>query len=360
MHDLMARDPAVDGEPLPAQAMVAPRRRQWLRLCLGLGGALLTPGASNAAAEKRAGINPLQWRERSLLGLGTTLWLRAAHASAERADAALDAAVAAIRHVETHMSLFEPKSAVCRLNRDGFLDDPHADLIQILRLAQQVAKRSGGTFDVTVQPLWATWSNAQKGGRLPTAAEVAAARARVGWRSLDVSARRIQFNKPGMALTLNGIAQGFAGDLARDALRQHGIEHALIDSGEWSPLGASPDQTPWALGIADPRQPGAMVAHLVTDGRAIATSSDVFCSFSADHVHHHIFDPRTGYSPRELASVTVLAPRGALADALTKVMFMGSAARAMDLAHQWQVDALVVEKSGRWRASPGLDKLLHA
>ena len=43
-------------------------------------------------------------------------------------------------------------------------------------------------------------------------------------------------SKPGMALTLNGIAQGYAGDLARAALQAHGIEHALIDTGEWSAL----------------------------------------------------------------------------------------------------------------------------
>jgi FAD:protein FMN transferase len=52
--------------------------------------------------------------------------------------------------------------------------------------------------------------------------------------------------------------------------------------------------------------------------------------------------------------VTVLAPSCALADALTKVMFMGNTADALALAAHWGVDVLAVDKAGRWQASPGL------
>jgi thiamine biosynthesis lipoprotein len=76
--------------------------------------------------------------------------------------------------------------------------------------------------------------------------------------------------------------------------------------------------------------------------------------FSADHRHHHIFDPHTGWSPADMAGVTVAAPSGALADALTKVFFVGGPARAAALARQWRVDALWVDKKGRWQATPGL------
>jgi thiamine biosynthesis lipoprotein len=52
--------------------------------------------------------------------------------------------------------------------------------------------------------------------------------------------------------------------------------------------------------------------------------------------------------------VTVVAPSCALADALTKVMFMGDIENAVALARRWAVDVLAVDKSGRWEASPGL------
>ncbi len=320
-----------------------PSRRRFLRLALGLGAGLGAPAT-------RAG-EALQWRERALLGFGSSLWLRAAHADPHRAEAGLGAAVAALRHVESQMSLFDPASALSRLNRDGVLDDPHPDLLAVLRLARAVAARSDGAFDVSVQPLWLAWDRARRAGRLAGEPELRQARSLVDWRGIDLSPRRVQLRRPGMALTLNGIAQGCAADLAKAALQSHGIAHALLDTGEWSALGTGPDAKPWTLGVADPRSAGAVIARLHAHGRAVATSSDAHYSFSADRRHHHILDPRTGDSPRELASVTVAAPSCALADALTKVVFMGGWRGALPLARRWNVDVLVVDKAGRWQTS---------
>jgi FAD:protein FMN transferase len=333
--------------------VAASTRRDCLRISMGLSAAAMLPGAS-------ATSQPLQWRERAMLGLGTTLSLRAGHTDGARADAALDAAVAAIRHVEQQMSLFLPGSALCRLNRDGVLHHPHPDLVQVFTLAQQVSQKSQGAFDVTVQPLWDVWQTAKQAGRLPSAAQVQSALARVGWQRLQVTPQRIGFSQPGMAGTLNGIAQGFAGDLAQAALRSMGVEHALIDTGEWSALGTSPQQSPWTLGLANPRHPSALIAKLAMAGGAMASSSDVHYRFGHDDKHHHIFDPKTGYSPSQLASVTVLASTCALADALTKVMFMASPARALELATLWKVDVLVVDKAGKWQANDALRARLLA
>lgn len=350
-----------------------PTRRQWLRLSLGAG--LGMAGAGLGAAQIDSNSRDLSWRERRLQGLGTHLHLRAAHADGAQADAGLDAAVAAIRHVERQFSLFDAQSALSCLNRDGVLRQPHPDFVRLVSLAQQISAKSGGAFDVTVQPLWLTWQRAKSEGRLPTATELNLARACIGWQFLQVSTDNIRFKKPGMALTLNGIAQGFAGDLATKALRTHGIDHALLDTGEWSALGHSPDGAAWRLGVADPRDARKLVATLaltLTDSegassgpastagtlRALATSSDAVYRFSADDRHHHIFDPKTGDSPTGLASLTVLAPTCSMADALTKVMFMGDKNRAIQLAKLWRVEVLAVEKSGRWAASPGLAEMV--
>ncbi len=324
-----------------------PPRRHWLRMSLGLAGAAALHGAAPAQT--------LHWRERIWLGFGTTLWMRAAHAQARRADAALDAALAAIRHVERQMSLFDPQSALCRLNLDGVLRHPHLDLVAVLTLAGSIAKSSQGAFDVSVQPLWAAWALAHAEGRSPTRGELNAARRRVDWRAIHIEPERITLRKPGMALTLNGIAQGYAADLAQAALRSHGIEHALLNTGEWSTLGNGPDAQAWTLGIADPHAAGALIARLRGESRAVATSSDAHMSFSTDRRHHHILDPRTGQSPAELSSVTVVANSGAVADALTKVVFMGGWKRALPLAADHGVDVLVVDKRGRWQASLGLE-----
>lgn len=319
------------------------QRRQLLFASLG--------AATGALAHAKSPID-LQWRQTAMLGLGTTLSLRAGHADPVEAERALDAAVAAIRRVEAAMSLYGPDSELVRLNRQGFLDDPSADLLAVLRTAQTVSRRSGGQFDVSVQPLWALYAQAQRDGRLPTATEIRAAKSSVGWRHIAVSEQRIQLQRPGMAITCNGIAQGYAADAAREALRQHGVADALINAGEFAPMGHNDRSGAWTLGIENPRDEQRLVAALRSDGRAVATSADNRSAFSADRLHHHILNPATGDSPPALSSVTVLAPSAMLADALTKVMFIAGPQRIPQLARQWQVGVLWVDKAGRWAATP--------
>lgn len=325
-------------------------RRTWLHCTLGLAAG---PAAAAAPAN-------LAWRERALLGFGTTLWLRAGHVDGVVADRALDAAVALLRHIERQMSLFDPNSALQRLNRDGVLLQPDAHLVAVLQQAQAVATRSGGAFDVTLQPLWAAWQRAQAAGRRPSNDELARARALVGWRGLQVSAHEIRLARPGMALTLNGIAQGYAAEQARWQLRRHGINAALLDCGEWAPMGAAPDGQPWRLGLASPRDSARLLRTLAADGRGVAMSTDATLRFGPepddhrdDHRDHHILDPHTGRSPPHLSAVVVAAPSTTLADALTKVLFMGTAEQALAQARHWGVDAVVVDKAGRLKATPG-------
>jgi thiamine biosynthesis lipoprotein len=157
-----------------------------------------------------------------------------------------------------------------------------------------------------------------------------------------------------MGVTLNGIAQGFATDEVKRVLRSRGIEHALINMGEWSAMGRSPRNTDWMIGVASPTNSDALLARLQVRDACVATSADDQTTFSNDHVHHHIFDPHTGYSPRDVSSVTVIAPTCIQADALTKVLFVAGFERAIALADQWQVQALVVSKSGECQMTKGL------
>jgi FAD:protein FMN transferase len=328
------------------------KRRTLMQLSLGLGAGLATAGVIGTSATRVAAGLP--WASRTLNAMGTSMTFKVAHADETLADRALDAAVADIRHIEDQMSLFRPDSAISALNRTGTLYKAHPDMLSILRTAQQVSSRSQGAFDVTVQPLWQAFDAARLQGRLPTAREIAAARQRVNWRGVELSGDSVRLQQKDMAITLNGIAQGFAADKVKARLLSMGIAHALIDAGEWAALGQPAHAGDWTLGVANPRDPQGVIAAIALQGSCMATSADDQCTFSPDFANHHIFDPGTGRSPPELSGVSVLAPTCVLADALTKVFFMAGYDRALPLAKAWGVDVLVVDKQGRWQASPGV------
>ena len=315
-------------------------RRQFLGACIGLGAGLLVP--------------PRHWQTRPLLGFGTSLALTVGTDDPRLAEQALGLAVSDIRLVEAQMSVFNPNSALSQLNAQGELRQPHPLLVQVLTLAQEVARRSDGAFDVTVQPLWQAYAHAKQQNRLPHAREVATAHAQVGWQALQVQPDVIRFTRPHMAVTLNGIAQGFAADVVRARWQAMGVQHGLINTGEWTALGQAQGDKPWRLGIANPRDGDQLIQAVAIIGQSVATSADNQTFFSPDFKHHHIFDPHTGHSPAAVASVTVLASSAALADALTKVLFVAGKAHALQTAKAWGVEVLLVDKAGQWMASPGL------
>ena len=118
-----------------------------------------------------------------------------------------------------------------------------------------------------------------------------------------------------MALTLNGIAQGYIADRVAGLLRARGLVDVLVDTGEIKALGRRADGTPWRAGIAMPD--GTPVARRMLSGRALATSAPMATLLDAARGAGHILDPRTGEPAARWRLASVSAPRAALADALS-------------------------------------------
>lgn len=322
-------------------------RRKFMMLSVG-GAAALAHAATNrwGGTPVRPLIENAVTRRSWALGSDVTMTILGAPTS--RAEQALDTAFAELETVEQVMSLYRADSQLCRLNRDGVLDRPHPHLVEVLLAARETSRQSDGAFDVTVQPLWELFSSSSRRGELPTEAEVSAARESVDWRAIEIGRDRIRLRAPVRAVTLNGIAQGFAADCAVAALRRHGIEHALVNSGEVGCLGRKPNGDDWTVGVQHPREADAYVSLAALDGRTLATSGDNETKFTEDFSKNHIFDPRTGWSPDELASASILAPTAMQADALSTTAMVLGPKRTLALIESLpNVDALLVLKNGR-------------
>jgi thiamine biosynthesis lipoprotein len=288
------------------------------------------------------------------VALGAEVSITLIHSDAAAAEHALTSAFAELRLVDSIMSLYRPDSQLSRLNAVGSLSDPHPYLTSVLVAAQAMAQRTEGAFDTTVQPLWSIWDAARKRGEDPDPARIADAVRRIGWRQVDVSPARIRFLREGGAITLNGIAQGFAADRALEALRRRGIQHALVNSGEVGTLGGKADGEDWRIGVQHPRQEDAFLCLALLRDRCLSTSGDYATSFRPDRREHHILDPRTGRSPQVFSSVSVAARTAIEADALSTAVFVLGAEKGLQLVRDTpDADALLVFKDGARLATAG-------
>lgn len=311
------------------------------RLLLGL--------AALGGAGALAALPALRPFRRSALAFGTQVSITLLGASEGALEPAFAAAFGAIRAVERAANLFDPTSEIARLNRTGAVEAPSSILLELVSTALSLAEASAGAFDPSIQPVWAMWRSARDHGREPDPATLARAVALVDYRAVRIEPGRISFSRPGMGLSLNALAQGYATDLVMAAVQANGVAHAFIDTGELGARGARPGGAPWRIGIANPRLEGTLVVQTdLPTLRFAATSADNACHWRPDFSEHHIVEPWSGHSPRDLASVSIIARSGILADGLsTASMVLGEAgARALLTRVASDSSALFIAKDG--------------
>jgi thiamine biosynthesis lipoprotein len=317
-------------------------RRRILGILAAAPGLALPHAATPAEAEL------VTWAGPVLGGLGR---ITLHHPDRAAAEGLIAAALAETRRLEGLFSLWRDDSRLSELNRRGVLAAPPPEMVELLSRALGIAERTGGTFDPTVQPLWALYAShfeaqgADPDG--PPQAAVTAALERVGHRHLSVSADRVLFSKRGMALTLNGIAQGYLTDRIVALLRGGGIAHTLVDLGEVRALGAHPLGRPWRAMLEDPESPGRSWGEVDLVDRALASSGDAGFVFDDAGRFTHLLDPRSGHSPRLHRAVSVLAPEAVLADGFsTAFALMPEQEIAATLRDLPGIEALLLRHDG--------------
>lgn len=297
---------------------------------------------------------PIVWKG---VAMGSFASMTLVHPDRAHAQAMIARCVAEIERLEAVFSLYRSDSALSRLNATGVLEHPPGELVELLSFGLSLAQRSHGAFDPSVQPLLRLYFEhfsklgASPGGPSPQA--IAEARKRVGFADVDVDAGRIRLGRPGAAITLNGVAQGFITDRVADLLLANGFGNVLIDLGEGRALGHRPDGSAWRAAIADPADPGQTLFELPLGSDrgqmpALATSGGYGTRFGSDPLLHHLLDPRTGRSANHHASVSVAASRATLADGLsTTLSILAPAQHASLLADYPPVRAWLVDAAGR-------------
>jgi thiamine biosynthesis lipoprotein len=288
------------------------RRRVISILAAGAALPVFARGASAAAPE------PFRWQG-IVLGANADLTLYAAD-RVQAADA-LAAALAETARLEGIFSLHQTDSALNRLNRDGRLDAAPFELQELLSQALQLAAASDGRFEPTIQPLWKLYAehfaraDADPAG--PAMREIATVKRVVDYRGVRIDGGVIVFDRKGMQVTLNGIAQGYISDRIGALLKARGFDHALVNLGETLALDRRADGSAWTIGVPAPDDHARLITKLELPGGAVATSAGRGMLFDASGRFNHIIDPRRLACADPDRSITVLAPSAAVADSLS-------------------------------------------
>ncbi len=301
------------------------------------------------------------------LAMGSSLQVTLWTADDPGATAAFDAVFAEFERLDRLMSVWKEGSDVQRLNlAAGSHPVPvSAETFEVLTIARQVSEWTGGKFDVTFGALSGLWKFDQdQDDSIPPRAAVAARLPDVDYAALelDPASRTAFLRRRGMRAHLGGIGKGYAVDRGAALLRARGFTDFMIQSGGDLFVSGRRGDRPWRLGIRDPRGPAdRSFAALDLSNGTFSTSGDYERFFMKNGVrYHHILDPDLGEPARLCRSVTIVADKAVLADALSTGVFILGPEKGMALIERLpEVEGVIVTSDNRLLVSNGLkDRLI--
>ena len=272
--------------------------------------------------------------------------------------AAGEEALRLIEQLEAQLSLFSPGSEIAHLNARAARVPVRVTpgLFGLLQHAQKLHEESGGAFDITIAPLVRCWGFMGGDGRMPGPEEVAAARAKVGMRLVQLNPDNctVQFAGEGVLLDLGSIGKGYAIEGAAEVLREAGITSALLHGGTSTvqAIGQPPGEAFWKIAIETPSPSPdtapTLLATVPLKDEAMSVSGLRENSFQVGgRTFGHIIDPRTGEPAQGTVLAAVVLPSATETDALsTALLTLGSAGHERIASLHPGMRTLVVNESG--------------
>ncbi|WP_437926585.1 FAD:protein FMN transferase [Sorangium sp. So ce291] len=277
----------------------------------------------------------------------------------------LDKAVAEIRRLEGLMTTWRPESELSRVNaaagRSAVEVSPES--LEVIEKSLWISERSGGVFDITFEAMHGLWKfDEDIDDNVPPRDDVERARGLIDYRqiAIDRARRTVMLARPGMRMSLGGIAKGYAVDAAARVLRGEGLGSFFVQAGgDLYIAGKKPDGSRWRAGIRDPRGKDASdyFAMVEVEDHAFSTAGDYERSFIKEgRRYHHIIDPRTGFPASESRSVTVWARDALTADAVDDAVFILGAEKGLELVESIEdCGAVIVDRNNKVWVSKRLE-----
>lgn len=234
-----------------------------------------------------------------------------------------------------------------------------AELSALLSRALSLAAETDGLFDPTAGILCQLY-DITGSNPLPDAAAIAAVFPYTGYRYLTLEAQCLA-RTPGTVLDLGGIAKGYLAEQLVAYLTGQGVRGGVLSlGGNVAVFGEKNDGSPFRIAIRSPFEGGGTVGVLTLRGTAYISTSGAYERYRVDEQgkrYHHIFDIQTCCpAESDLASVTVVASDGALADAWSTALFVAGYDQAIALWEQagGAFEMLLVREDGEIYTTPGL------
>ena len=312
-----------------------PSRRRFIAISAAVAGLATLP-----AGITLAGTSARRWQG---VAMGADAEMILYHDNTDAAQRLIDDCISEVHRLERIFSLCQSDSAISKLNDAGLLLAPPPELIDLLSRSNSISEQTDGAFDISVQSLWQLYQAhfTQGGGAEgPSQAALKAARELVDYRAIEIQPSQIAFTRPGMSITMNGIAQGYITDAVTQVLKRAGATNVLVNMGEIRALGHHGDGQPWKVGLGSETD---LKVDLID--KAVATSAGDGMIFPSSD-YHHLFDPRSGLSTHRWKQISVISHTATFADGFSTAFSSLDESQILEISDKTNIQVHAIKQDG--------------
>lgn len=299
-----------------------------------------------------------EWFKAERAIMGTAIHVELWHKNKNIANKNIEGVFTEMHRIDELMSPYKPNSEISIINNQASRHPVKIsqELFNLIQRSIKISELSQGAFDITFASIGYMYDYRKK--LAPSTKEISEYLKSINYKHIKLNQKNLSlfFTKPGTRIDLGGIAKGYAVDNAIKILQLNGIKQAMVSAGGDTRIIGDKGGHPWLVGIRAPRKKHESAVVIPLSDTAISTSGDYERYFIKDNIrHHHIINPATGDSARELRSVSIIGPDSTTTDALSTTVFILGLKEGMKLvASLPDIEAIIIDNHGTLHFSNGL------
>lgn len=291
----------------------------------------------------------------SLKLMGNQFEFTAVNPSFEACQEGVAIGVEEVKRIEKLLTTFSEESVTALINKHAGLEPIYVpdEVFYLIERCQRISNITQGAFDITYGSVDKSyWNFDTKMTRLPDLKESAKAVKLVNYKNiiLNSSEKTVFLKNRGMRIGFGGIGKGYAAEMAKQKMKQSGIENGVVNAaGDLTAWGTQVDGRHWTIGIADPNHKLSLISQFEIVEKSVATSGDYekFVIIDGKRFSHTI-DPVTGMPAQGIKSVTIICGNAELADALTTpIIVMGKEAGLHMINQLHGVEVIIIDENDK-------------
>lgn len=302
-------------------------------------------------------------QKRTLFVFGTLVDVSAYTSNVAAFEKAVQALDETFQRMHQDWHAWKGNGQLVRLNQalaSGESMQVDAFLLPLITQSQDLARQSGDLFNPAIGgliTLWGFHSDEPPGGA-PPSAEAIADKVNLSPRMADltIDAGLVSSRNPAVSIDLGAYAKGYALNLAVKKLAEFGLQNTIVNAGGDLCVSGRPGDRPWRIGVRHPQAEGVLASLEVADGECVLTSGNYERYREYEGIRYaHIIDPRNGYPVQHVASATVIANSGGLADAAATALSVAGPERWLQVSDSMGLtQVMLVDEHGKVYMTPAM------